>query len=99
MILEVALLNVVPGQEIDFEIAMRAAHPLIAGSPGFRSIEVRRCLEIPSRYLLLVQWETLEDHTKGFRGSEEYLEWKRLLHAFYDPFPEVEHYAESILPG
>lgn len=99
MILEVALLNVVPGQEIDFEIAMRAARPLIANSPGFRSIEVRRCLENPSRYLLLVQWETLEDHTKGFRGSAAYLEWKRLLHAFYDPFPEVEHYTESILPG
>jgi heme-degrading monooxygenase HmoA len=97
MILELALLNVIPGQEIDFEIAMRTAQPLIAASTGFHSIEVRRCIEIPSRYLLLVQWETLEDHTKGFRNSDDYLEWKRLLHPFYDPFPEVEHYAESFL--
>ena len=45
-----------------------------------------------SRYILLVNWQTLEDHTVGFRESEQYQEWRRLLHHFYDPFPEVEHY-------
>ena len=44
------------------------------------------------RYLLLVQWQTLADHTVGFRGSTAYQDWKALLHAFYDPFPTVEHY-------
>ena len=44
------------------------------------------------KYLLLVGWDTLEDHTIGFRGSEKYQEWKRLLHHFYDPFPTVEHF-------
>jgi len=48
-----------------------------------------------NRYILLVNWERLEDHTEGFRGSEEYQEWKKLLHHFYDPFPTVEHY-ESV---
>ena len=68
---------------------------IIAASPGYLSHELRRCLEKPSRYLLLVRWRTLEDHTEGFRKSSPYQEWKRLLHHFYDPFPTVEHY-ESV---
>ena len=61
--------------------------------PGFESLQLLRCLERPNRYLLLVEWARLEDHTLGFRGSSEYEEWKRLLHHFYDPFPTVEHFA------
>jgi heme-degrading monooxygenase HmoA len=96
MILEVAALDVRPGQEAAFEVAMAQARSLIAASPGFRDLSLRRCLERPSRYLLLVDWETLEDHTVGFRGSDRYHEWRKLLHHFYDPFPTVEHYGEPI---
>ncbi|MDD1794629.1 antibiotic biosynthesis monooxygenase [Enterovibrio makurazakiensis] len=92
MILEVAILNVVPGQEADFESAFSCAQKIIAAQRGYVSHEVRRCMENASRYVLLVNWETLEDHTEGFRQSEGYLEWKALLHHFYDPFPTVEHY-------
>ena len=92
MILEVAILNVVPSMRDAFEEAFRVASPLIAASSGYISHELRRCLETPNRYLLLVQWKMLEDHTVGFRGSERYAEWKNLLHKFYDPFPVVEHY-------
>ena len=60
--------------------------------PGYIKHELKRCLEKPSRYLLLVTWETLEDHTVGFRHSPHYQAWKALLHSYYDPFPEVEHY-------
>jgi heme-degrading monooxygenase HmoA len=60
--------------------------------PGFISLELQRCVEIRNRYLLLVKWSTLQDHTIGFRTSSEYQEWKALLHHFYDPFPTVEHY-------
>ena len=60
--------------------------------PGYLSHRVLRCIEADSRYLLLVEWETLEHHTEGFRGSEEYQRWRELLHHFYDPFPVVEHY-------
>jgi len=56
------------------------------------SHELRRCVEAPNRYLLLVRWRKLEDHTVGFRKSARYEEWKKLLHHFYDPFPTVEHY-------
>lgn len=96
MILESAFLNVRHGQEAAFEGAMRRARPLILASPGCLGMEVRRCLESPSRYLLLVQWRALEDHMIGFRQSAPYQEWRNLLHGFYDPMPEVEHYAPPL---
>lgn len=96
MILETAILNVKPGQTAAFELAMAEARPLIAATPGFKGIEVRPCLETPGRYLLLVWWEKLENHTIGFRQSDRYQEWRKRLHHFYDPFPLVEHYADPI---
>jgi heme-degrading monooxygenase HmoA len=92
MILEVAILDVIPGQERDFEKAFAKASGIIAGMAGYLSHQLQHCLEKQNRYILLVNWETLEAHTIGFRGSEQYQEWKRLLHHFYDPFPTVEHY-------
>ena len=92
MILEHAVLDVVPGEEMRFEAAFAKAKRIIASMDGFRSLQLQRCIEEPSRYLLLVEWNRLEDHTEGFRGSPEYQEWKGLLHHFYDPFPIVEHY-------
>tara|TARA_R110002072_G_C7777126_1_gene519732 strand:- start:490 stop:714 length:225 start_codon:yes stop_codon:yes gene_type:complete len=65
---------------------------IIASMEGYRSHQLQRCLEDASRYILLVHWDTLEHHTVGFRGSEQYQEWRALLHHFYDPFPSVEHY-------
>jgi heme-degrading monooxygenase HmoA len=64
--------------------------------PGYISHELRRCLEHPNRYILLVQWQSVEDHTIGFRTSPQYQEWKELLHHFYDPFPTVEHYDQPL---
>lgn len=92
MILESAVLDVKAGEEARFESAFAEAKAIIASRPGFVSLELLRCLERRSRYLLLVRWRTLEDHTVGFRGSPEYQAWRKLLHHFYDPFPMVEHY-------
>lgn len=92
MILEVAILNVKPGQEAEFENAFIKAQEIISGMEGFVSHQLQKCIERKNRYLLLVKWKTLEDHTIGFRESSEYQEWRNLLHHFYDPFPEVEHY-------
>lgn len=92
MILEVAILNVIPGREAEFEAAFQQAQAIIASMKGYRSHGLRRCLEARHRYILLVEWDKLEDHTVGFRGSTQYQAWKRLLHHFYDPFPVVEHY-------
>lgn len=92
MILEVAILNVKQGQEREFEAAFRQAQVIISGMSGYISHQLQACVEQPGRYLLLVNWETLEDHTVGFRESAQYQQWRQLLHHFYDPFPEVEHY-------
>jgi heme-degrading monooxygenase HmoA len=97
MILESALLDVKPGEETAFEAALKEAQPLIAATPGFRTIAVQRCIETPNRYLLLVEWEKLEDHTVGFRQSARYEKWRALLHRFYDPFPRVEHFRANLL--
>lgn len=94
MIVEHALLPVRPSQEKDFEAAFAKAKAIIAGMRGFRSLTLSRCIERPSTYLLLVEWDELEDHTVGFRGSEKYEQWRRLLHHFYEPFPIVEHYEQ-----
>jgi heme-degrading monooxygenase HmoA len=98
MILEVAILDVRPGQEVAFQKDFAAAAQYISGSPGYVSHELHRCVEHPSRFLLLAKWAHLEAHTEGFRGSVRYSEWKKLLHHYYDPFPTVEHYATVYPP-
>jgi len=95
VIVEHALLPVRPDLHADFEAAFARAAPLIAGMRGFRDLSLSHCLEDDGLYLLLVEWESLEDHTVGFRSSPEYQEWRRLLHGFYDPFPTVQHF-ESV---
>lgn len=93
MITEQAALDVQPGREVEFEGAFATAKTIIASNPGFVSLQLLRCIETPNRSLLLVEWKTLKDHTEGFRTSAGYVEWKRLLHHFYDPFRTVEHYS------
>ncbi|WKA50750.1 antibiotic biosynthesis monooxygenase [Planococcus liqunii] len=92
MVLEAAVLYVKPGMEKEYEGAFRQASAIISSMNGYLSHELQRCMEVKGKYLLLVEWKRLEDHTVGFRQSPEYLEWKRLLHHFYEPFPVVEHF-------
>jgi len=99
MILEVAVLDVKSGRQGEFESAFRKAQHIIAGMPGYVSHQLQCCIERPGRYLLLVNWDNLEDHTVGFRQSPQYQEWRQLLHHFYDPFPEVQHYRVMLESG
>jgi heme-degrading monooxygenase HmoA len=92
MILEVAVLDIKPGLSAEFEAVFQIAKNIIVVMPGYISHELQQCLEKDDRYILLVRWQTLEDHTIGFRQSAPYQEWRALLHHFYDPFPIVEHY-------
>ena len=92
MVLEVAILDVKPGQAQAFEAAFKEAQVIISSMQGYQSHQLQRCLEKADRYILLVTWQTLEDHTIGFRTSEQYQQWRELLHHFYDPFPTVEHF-------
>ena len=96
MILEVAILNVKSGQEKQFELEFAFAGQYISAIKGYIKHSLRKCLEQNNKYILLVDWENLEDHTVGFRQSAEYLEWKKILHHYYEPFPTVEHY-ETII--
>jgi heme-degrading monooxygenase HmoA len=97
MVLEVAILDVRPGRSAAFEAAFLEAQQIVAASPGYQRHELRRCIEAGHRYLLLVWWDSLESHTEGFRQSPRYQRWRELLHPFYDPFPNVEHYVA--VPG
>lgn len=97
MVLEVAILEVRPGESEAFEEAFVEAQQIISAGRGYQRHELRRCLEAADRYLLLVWWDSLESHTEGFRQSPEYERWRELLHHFYEPFPTVEHYVA--VPG
>lgn len=92
MILEVAILYVIKEQEHNFEKDFAIASQYIQSIPGYINHSLSKCLEVENKYQLLVNWEKLEDHTIGFRESKVYLEWKKLLHHYYNPFPVVEHY-------
>lgn len=94
MILEVAILHIIKGKSEEFESDFSKAQKIIASMKGYISHDLKRCIENPDQYILLVKWETLEDHQVGFRQSEPYQEWKKLLHHYYDPFPVVEHYED-----
>ncbi len=96
MVIEHALLQVRAGEEAAFEAAMAKARPLIAASPGFRSIAVRPSLETAGSYLLLVEWDSVADHRDGFRTSDRYQQWRDLLHHHYAPMPSVEYFGESL---
>jgi heme-degrading monooxygenase HmoA len=93
-VVEHGLLTIKPGTKAAFETAMREALPLISSKPGFGGVRVAECVERPGTYLLLVEWDSLEAHTEGFRKSPEYEHWRAALHPFYDPFPTIEHFVD-----
>lgn len=94
LVVEHVVLPVIVGREVEFETAFAEAQHIVLSMPGCREVSLSRGVEHPNTYLLLIRWDTVEDHEIGFRQSPEYLEWKALLHHFYDPFPTVEHYTE-----
>ncbi|MFT3863215.1 MAG: antibiotic biosynthesis monooxygenase [Solirubrobacterales bacterium] len=92
MILERAQIDIRPGLEPAFEEALVEARKVISRSAGFRSLRALRGIERPGTYLLAIEWETLEDHTEGFRGSELFTRWRELLGPYFESPPEVEHF-------
>lgn len=92
MILEIATIDVIPGQEEGYVNAFNQAKEIIANKKGYISHELQRCIEDSSRFLVMIQWETLEDHTVGFRESPEFKEWRALIGPFFNSPPDVKHY-------
>ncbi len=91
MVLEHAVITVRVGASEEFEAALRQARAVIAASPGFVSLSLHRGVEKPDRYLLLVEWETLDDHLVGFRQSDLFTEWRALIGPFFESPPMVDH--------
>lgn len=94
IVLEAAVFDIVNGQETEFEQAFEQAQTIISAMTGYISHDMQRCIEQPNQYLLQVQWQTLEDHTVGFRESQQYKQWRDLLHGFFSQAPSVLHYQE-----
>lgn len=97
MIVEVAVLQIKQGETSQFESDFKLAGQYIRSIPGYISHSLLKCMEEENKYMLVAQWQKLEDHTIGFRESPQYGLWKELLHHYYDPFPVVEHYQEILL--
>jgi len=93
MIVELAQITVRAGRELEFEAAFEDAIKWASGSPGYRAHELRRSVEHPERYLLRIEWATLEDHTVVFRGSAAFTHWRAAVGPFFAVPPVVEHFA------
>jgi quinol monooxygenase YgiN len=91
MIIETARIDIKPGSEKDFEAAVAEAVPLFRAAKGCHGIQLQRSIEHPSRYFLIVQWETLEDHTVAFRNSEAFARWRALVGPHFAGPAEVQH--------
>lgn len=96
MIIERALITIKPGQAGDFQQAFVQAAPLIRAAKGCRKANLHRGIESPDSFILLVEWETLEDHMVGFRESKAFTEWRALLGPHFAAPPAVEHYTAAL---
>lgn len=92
MILEVATIDIKPGANNDFEAALGKAQQVISQAGGYIGHQFQQCIEQDNRYLLLIRWNTLEDHTIGFRESELFKEWRALIGPYFETPPSVQHY-------
>ena len=91
MIFEIADIEIAPGQEAAFEAGVAKAIPLFRRAKGCRGMELQRSIEKPSKYRLVVRWQTVEDHTVHFRGSDDFQEWRKLVGPYFASAPVVEH--------
>jgi heme-degrading monooxygenase HmoA len=94
MVLEVALIDVVPGTEDEFAAAYAKGHPVVAGTPGCRSVRMTRGIESPSRFVLLIEWDSVEAHEQNFRATERFTTWRSLIGQYFDGAPVVEHFTD-----
>jgi heme-degrading monooxygenase HmoA len=92
MIVERAMLHVTPGAEADFEAAFAQSREVVAQADGFRSLRLARGIESPSTYLLLIEWDSVEDHMTGFRESERFAQWRAPIGPYFAQPPDMEHF-------
>ncbi|WP_423678908.1 MULTISPECIES: antibiotic biosynthesis monooxygenase family protein [unclassified Undibacterium] len=94
MILELADIRIHPGQQEQFDAAIqRGLDEVISKAKGFRGFKVNKGIESPERYVLMIFWETLENHTVDFRESPAFLQWRAIVGPFFAAPPTVEHFS------
>ena len=98
MVLEVALIDVIPGTEDEFAAAYRLGQPILVGTPGCRSVRMTRGIESPNRFVLLVEWDSVAAHEENFRGTERFTRWREFVGPFFATPPRVEHFTD-VAPG
>jgi len=94
MVLEVALIDVVPGHEDAFAAAYREGRPILAGTPGCRSVRMTHGVESPTRFVLLIEWDSIEAHNENFRATERFQQWRTLIGPHFAAPPLVEHFTD-----
>ena len=93
-VLEVALIDIQPGQEDDFAAAYLTARHLVESTPGCRTVRMTRGVESPSRFVLLVEWDSVEAHLENFRASERFGQWRAIIGPYFATPPVVEHFLD-----
>jgi len=99
VVVEVAVFEIKPGEEDAFVAAYHRVRREVAGSPGCRSVRLTRGVESPSRFVLLAEWESVEAHLVGFRGTERFDRWRAAIGPHFASPPEVEHYTDVGAPA
>ncbi|MEV0732118.1 MULTISPECIES: antibiotic biosynthesis monooxygenase family protein [Polymorphospora] len=94
MVLEVALIDVVAGREDEFAAAYAKGHEVLATTPGCRSVRMTRGIESPTRFVLLVEWDSVAAHEENFRASERFTTWRSLIGPYFAGPPVVEHFTD-----
>jgi len=94
MVLEVAIIDIQPGREDEFEAAYAKARPILTATPGFRWARMTRGVESPSQFVLLVEWDTVEAHLENFRATDRFVQWRGLIGPYFAKPPHVEHFAD-----
>jgi heme-degrading monooxygenase HmoA len=97
MVLEVARIDILPGQESAFAAAYGQGRKLLADTPGCQSVRMTRGIESPSRFVLLVEWDSVEAHEVNFRRSDRFTRWRALIGPYFAQPPSVEHFTD--VPG
>jgi heme-degrading monooxygenase HmoA len=94
MVLEVADFTVSPGSEADFAAAYRTVREVLVSTPGCRSARMTQGIESPHRFVLLVEWDSIEAHEENFRASDRFGQWRGALGSYFADPPNVEHFTD-----
>jgi quinol monooxygenase YgiN len=92
MITEIAIFQAIPGKEENFAQGIQQGIQVIRRDSGCRSVMVQRCIEDPTRFVLIVQWDSVEAHTEGFRKSPLFAEYRSHINGLFQDSPVVHHY-------